>query len=73
MVYCWRVCERCCRLRVAGMHGVQGIVLKTVSDDLQCDIWKPTHMNKIIPSLLVNLHDEGLDDDVLASICYVGK
>jgi len=42
------------------LRGLQGIVHKTISDDLQCNIWKPTHMNKIMPSLLVNLqHDEG--------------
>jgi len=50
------------RLRVAGLCGLQGVVHKTISDDLQCNIWKPTHMNKIIPSLLVNLEcDSGLD------------
>ena len=52
-----------CRLRVAGLHGLQGIVNKTIADDLQCNIWKPEHMNKIMPSLMVNLqHGSGLDD-----------
>jgi len=51
-------CESACRLRVAGLRGLQGIAHKTISDDLQCNIWKPTHMNKIIPSLLVNLQQD---------------
>ncbi|XP_054722243.1 protein EFR3 homolog B-like [Uloborus diversus] len=44
------------RLRVAGLKGIQGVVRKTVSDDLQVNIWDETHMEKIIPSLLFNMH-----------------
>ena len=47
------------RLRLAGLHGLQGVVRKTVTDDLQCNIWKPVHMDKIIPSLLFNMQDAG--------------
>ncbi|XP_035226365.1 protein EFR3 homolog B-like isoform X2 [Stegodyphus dumicola] len=45
------------RLRVAGLKGIQGVVRKTVSDDLQVNIWDETHMEKIIPSLLFNMQD----------------
>ena len=57
------VCPR--RLRVAGLHGLQGIVNKTIADDLQCNIWKPEHMNKIMPSLMVNLEHGTWSDE-----CY---
>ncbi|KAG8198928.1 hypothetical protein JTE90_015136 [Oedothorax gibbosus] len=43
------------RLRIAGLKGIQGVVRKTVSDDLQVNIWDETHMEKIIPSLLFNM------------------
>ncbi|GAB6029335.1 hypothetical protein CHUAL_005104 [Chamberlinius hualienensis] len=46
------------KLRVAGLKGLQGVVRKTVSDDLQVNIWEKTHMDKIIPSLLFNMQDE---------------
>ncbi|UYV63414.1 EFR3A, partial [Cordylochernes scorpioides] len=45
------------KLRVAGLQGLQGVVRKTVSDDLQVNIWDETHMEKIIPSLLFNMHE----------------
>ena len=45
------------RLRVSGLRGLQGVVRKTVSDDLQVNIWEKTHMDKIVPSLLYNMHD----------------
>jgi len=51
----------CFRLRLAGLHGLQGVVRKTVTDDLQCNIWKPVHMDKIIPSLLFNMQDARYD------------
>ncbi|KAK2183320.1 hypothetical protein NP493_315g01029 [Ridgeia piscesae] len=43
------------RLRTAGVRGLQGVVRKTVSDDLQVNIWEKTHMDKIVPSLLYNM------------------
>lgn len=36
---------------------LQGVVRKTVSDDLVENIWAPDHMNKIVPSLLYNMQD----------------
>ena len=45
----------CYRLRTAGVRGLQGVVRKTVSDDLQVNIWEKTHMDKIVPSLLYNM------------------
>ncbi|KAK3580943.1 hypothetical protein CHS0354_006968 [Potamilus streckersoni] len=47
------------RIRTAGLKGLQGVVRKTVSDDLQVNIWEPIHMDKIVPSLLYNMHDQG--------------
>ncbi|XP_072018002.1 protein EFR3 homolog B-like [Amphiura filiformis] len=48
------------KIRLAGLKGLQGVVRKTVSDDLQVNIWDKTHMDKIIPSFLFNMH-EGFD------------
>ena len=45
------------RIRTAGLRGIQGVVRKTVSDELQVNIWEPIHMDKIVPSLLYNMHD----------------
>lgn len=42
-------------LRLAGLNGIKGVIRKTVSDDLQVDIWDETHMDKIVPSLLFNM------------------
>lgn len=42
-------------LRMAGLRGLQGVVRKTVSDDLVENIWEPVHMDKIVPSLLYNM------------------
>ncbi|XP_041357313.1 protein EFR3 homolog B-like isoform X2 [Gigantopelta aegis] len=45
------------RIRSVGLRGLQGVVRKTVTDDLQVNIWDPIHMDKIVPSLLFNMHD----------------
>ncbi|XP_071054459.1 protein EFR3 homolog cmp44E isoform X2 [Onthophagus taurus] len=45
------------RIRVAGIQGLQAVVRKTVSDDLVENIWKPVHMDKIVPSLLFNMQE----------------
>ncbi|XP_044540239.1 protein EFR3 homolog A [Gracilinanus agilis] len=42
-------------IRVAGIRGIQGVVRKTVNDELQATIWEPQHMDKIVPSLLFNM------------------
>lgn len=44
-------------MRIAGLNGLKGVIRKTVSDDLQVDIWDDTHMEKIIPSLLFNMQE----------------
>ncbi|XP_061424963.1 protein EFR3 homolog B isoform X4 [Lethenteron reissneri] len=43
------------KVRMAGIRGLQGVVRKTVKDELQADIWEPQHMDKIVPSLLYNM------------------
>ena len=49
----------CSRIRLAGLKGLQGVVRKTVSDDLQANIMDDTHMSKIIPSLLFVMEESG--------------
>ena len=55
----------CFRIRLAGLKGLQGVVRKTVSDDLQANIMDDTHMSKIIPSLLFVM--EGSSSSKLSS------
>ncbi|XP_056283912.1 protein EFR3 homolog B isoform X3 [Pseudoliparis swirei] len=43
------------KIRISGIKGLQGVVRKTVNDELQANIWDPQHMDKIVPSLLFNL------------------
>lgn len=43
-------------IRMAGIKGLQGVIRKTVSDDLVENIWEKQHMEKIVPSLLFNMH-----------------
>uniref|UniRef100_A0A8C4T772 EFR3 homolog A (S. cerevisiae) n=1 Tax=Erpetoichthys calabaricus TaxID=27687 RepID=A0A8C4T772_ERPCA len=43
------------KIRVAGIKGLQGVVRKTVNDELQAIIWEPQHMDKLIPSMLFNM------------------
>lgn len=49
------------QLRIAGLNGLKGVIKKTVSDDLQANIWDETHMDKIVPSLLYNMQTEDLN------------
>uniref|UniRef100_A0A8C5MTF5 Protein EFR3 homolog A n=1 Tax=Leptobrachium leishanense TaxID=445787 RepID=A0A8C5MTF5_9ANUR len=42
-------------IRIAGIKGIQGVVRKTVNDELRATIWEPQHMDKIVPSLLFNM------------------
>jgi AGAP012183-PA len=51
-------------LRIAGLNGLRAVIRKTVSDDLQADIWDENHMDKIVPSLLYNMQDQ----DILADL-----
>ncbi|XP_022089730.1 protein EFR3 homolog B-like isoform X2 [Acanthaster planci] len=48
------------KIRLAGLKGLQGVVRKTVSDELQVNIWDTTYMDKIVPSFLFNM-SEGFD------------
>uniref|UniRef100_A0A672TSS9 Protein EFR3 homolog A n=2 Tax=Strigops habroptila TaxID=2489341 RepID=A0A672TSS9_STRHB len=47
-------------IRIAGIRGIQGVVRKTVNDELRATIWEPQHMDKIVPSLLFNM--QKIDD-----------
>lgn len=51
---------------MAGIRGLQGVVRKTVNDELQANIWDPQHMDKIVPSLLFNLQQEEAAERCLA-------
>lgn len=44
-------------IRLAGIKGLQGVIRKTVSDDLVENIWEAQHMDKIVPSLLFNMQN----------------
>ena len=57
--------EDCFKIRLAGLKGLQGVVRKTVSDDLQANIMDDSHMSKIIPSLLFVM--EGSSKEKLSS------
>ncbi|BFY99181.1 hypothetical protein BsWGS_02221 [Bradybaena similaris] len=46
------------KLRQAGLKGLQGVVRKTIGDDLQVNIWEAVHMDKIVPSLLYNMQEQ---------------
>jgi protein EFR3 len=52
---------------MAGIRGLQGVIRKTVSDDLVENIWERQHMEKIVPSLLFNMQSndarEELDEE----------
>ncbi|XP_017483475.1 PREDICTED: LOW QUALITY PROTEIN: protein EFR3 homolog cmp44E-like [Rhagoletis zephyria] len=47
-------------IRLAGIKGLQGVIRKTVSDDLVENIWDKVHMEKIVPSLLFNMQSGNL-------------
>ncbi|KAK9295422.1 hypothetical protein QLX08_010257 [Tetragonisca angustula] len=50
------------QIRLAGIQGLQGVVRKTLSDDLVENIWEPVHMDKIVPSLLYNMQNSSKED-----------
>uniref|UniRef100_A0A8C1KDR0 EFR3 homolog Bb (S. cerevisiae) n=1 Tax=Cyprinus carpio TaxID=7962 RepID=A0A8C1KDR0_CYPCA len=57
------------KIRMAGIKGLQGVVRKTVNDELQANIWDPQHMDKIVPSLLFNLQSgEGTERESPAEL-----
>ena len=43
------------KIRISGLQGIGGVVRKIENEDLAENIWAPTHMDKIIPSLLYNI------------------
>ena len=43
------------KIRLSGLQGLNGVIRKTVNEDLAENIWDPKHMDKIVPSLLYNL------------------
>ena len=49
------------------MNGLKGVIRKTVSDDLQVDIWDETHMDKIVPSLLFNIQCQDIIPEMSAT------
>lgn len=51
------------------MQGLQGIIRKTVNDDLQVNIWEDPIMNKIIPSLLFNMTPPSDRKDTVVQSC----
>ncbi|XP_072269331.1 protein EFR3 homolog A [Pyxicephalus adspersus] len=52
-------------IRIAGIRGIQGVVRKTVNDELRATIWEPQHMDKIVPSLLFNMQRTEDNDSLL--------
>lgn len=64
LVYFWVNLWSLCvfRIRVSGICGLQGVVRKTVDDELQVNIWEPRHMEQIVPALLVNLQQHSQND-----------
>ncbi|GMR36410.1 hypothetical protein PMAYCL1PPCAC_06605, partial [Pristionchus mayeri] len=44
-------------MRCAGLRGLRGVVWKSVTDGLHPTIWERQHMDKIVPSILFNLHE----------------
>ncbi|CAL8100820.1 unnamed protein product [Calicophoron daubneyi] len=69
------------RVRMAGICGIQGVVRKTVGDQLHLDEVHGSNMDKIIPSLLLNIcerpehdpHSEDPQDDPSQEAVFVFK
>lgn len=51
-------------IRMAGIKGLQGVIRKTVSDDLVENIWERQHMEKIVPSLLFNMQTGNTREEI---------
>uniref|UniRef100_M3ZFC2 EFR3 homolog B n=1 Tax=Xiphophorus maculatus TaxID=8083 RepID=M3ZFC2_XIPMA len=59
------------KIRVSGIRGLQGVVRKTVDDELQVNIWEPRHMEQIVPALLVNLEQGNSDSPAeQTEVCF---
>ncbi|KAI6172439.1 hypothetical protein M3Y98_00973300 [Aphelenchoides besseyi] len=50
--------SRCKEHRYNGLRGIRGVIWKSVSDDMQADMWQKQHMTKIVPSILYNFQEE---------------
>ncbi|GMT14476.1 hypothetical protein PFISCL1PPCAC_5773 [Pristionchus fissidentatus] len=59
-------------MRCAGLRGLRGVVWKSVTDGLHPTIWERQHMDKIVPSILFNLH-EGDDDSCSGEEVLTGR
>nr|XP_002129458.1 protein EFR3 homolog B-like [Ciona intestinalis] len=46
------------KVQLHGVRGLRGVIRKTVTDELQVNIWEKQHMDKIIPSLLYSMQDD---------------
>uniref|UniRef100_H2YCV4 Uncharacterized protein n=1 Tax=Ciona savignyi TaxID=51511 RepID=H2YCV4_CIOSA len=46
------------KIQLHGIRGLRGVIRKTVTDELQVNIWEKQHMDKIIPSLLYSMQDD---------------
>jgi hypothetical protein len=44
--------------RYNGLRGIRGVIWKSVSEEMQANIWEKQHMSKIIPSILFNFQEE---------------
>ena len=51
------------KIRLSGLHGLNGVIRKTVNEDLAENIWDPRHMDKIVPSLLFNIEPDQFGDN----------
>ena len=45
------------KIQLHGVRGLRGVIRKTVSDELQVNIWEKQHMDKIVPSLLYTMQN----------------
>uniref|UniRef100_A0A4W6CXK4 EFR3 homolog B n=1 Tax=Lates calcarifer TaxID=8187 RepID=A0A4W6CXK4_LATCA len=63
------------KIRVSGIRGLQGVVRKTVDDELQVNIWEPRHMEQIVPALLVNLqqHTQANSCHYSSAVCVCSE
>lgn len=45
------------KIKLHGVRGIRGVIRKTVTDELQVNIWEKQHMDKLIPALLYTMQD----------------
>ena len=49
--------QACQNIQLHGVRGIRGVIRKTVTDELQVNIWEKQHMDKLIPSLLFTMQN----------------